>query len=592
LKLLVPYIGKLKDLDSRLVQLAEFLGIPCETLSLESTAKHAEFLRNSVSEECSCFAVNPEVMNEWSGSHFSADLAAFLLSRFAHLVVYGLRTDAFDADLISALSKGRLKSVEAVSGERSLYTIAADSRDICEAFSGLSFGPADPASDRVLSLGNSTQGLRTLISIGDRPFMALLNNVGAEVLFLASGEIADLGTEVDDGSLAKYFSRFVAYAMALRYVAGEQCWRPCEPFAAVIIDDPLLQPTYGFLNFDKLLGLMKQHNFHTTIAFIPHNFKRSSPLTAKAFRDHPDRLAICFHGNDHTGAEFASSDSALLNTMLHVAEQRMDEHRKQSGLNCDRVMVFPQGRFSIEAMALLKAHNFDAAINTGARPMHSQAKLSLRELAQPAVLRFEGFPVFLRKYSKSVENADIAFNLFFGKPNFIVEHHDIFQDPGSLISAVLKINAAAPGVQWSSVGNAVSGSILRRRSHGGVLEIRGYARRIRISNSSDRRESFLIEWNLPEQDTTFQGVLRNGAQAGGFELGDCVVRGRVNLEPGATETFSLVDRNPHRVLQSIGLRRRARAFVRRRLSEVRDNVVDKNPPLLAIVKTVKRQFRH
>ncbi len=591
MKLIVPYIGKLKDLDARIIRLATFLGVPSETIALANAADHAEFLKKSVPDECSCLAVNPQVLKEWLGSHIPAALVTFLFSRFAHLVVYGLRGDSFDSELISALSRGRLKSVEVIDRKHSTYAIAEDSKDICEAFAGLSFGPVNPVNDHVLCLGDSDSGVRKLISIGDRPFMVLIKDVGTEVLFLASEDIAELSTEVGDGLLAEYFSRFVTYAMALRYVAGEECWRPCEQHASVIIDDPLLRPNYGFLNFEKLLDLMKQHNFQTTIAFIPHNFRRSSPSTAKAFRESPARLAMCFHGNDHTGAEFASTDSALLNTMLHVAERRMDEHRKRTGLDCDRIMVFPQGRFSVEAMALLKAHNFDAAVNTVPRPMHSHAALSLGELAQPAVLRFEGFPLFLRKYSVRMESADIAFNLFFGKPNLIVEHHDIFRDPSLLIAAVSRINAAAPGIRWSNVGNAVSSSILRRRSLGGVRQIRGYARRIRISNTFGCCERFLIEWSRVGQETAFECVLHNGMRTKAFEVDDTGVRGLVSMDPGVTEIFSLVDQNPHAVLRSGGLRRRANAFVRRRLSEVRDNVVSKNPPLLAIAKTVQQQFQ-
>ena len=591
MKLVVPYIGKLKDVDARIVRLAEFLGIPCEAVALAKVAEHAEFLKKSVPDECSCFAVNPQVLKEWVGSHIPAELVAFLFSRFTHLVVHGLRADAFDSELISALSRGRLKSVEVIDGEHSVYTIAEDSKDVCEAFAGLSFGPVNRVNDHVLCLSGNDPGVRKLISIGDRPFLALVKDVGTEVLFLASEDVAELNTEVGDGPLVEYFSRFVTYAMALRYVAGDECWRPCEQHASVIIDDPLLRPNYGFLNFEKLLDLTKQYNFQTTIAFIPHNFRRSSPLTTRAFRENPDRLATCFHGNDHTGAEFASTDSTLLNTMLHVAERRMDEHRKRTGLDCDRVMVFPQGRFSAEAMALLKAHNFDAAINTVPRPMHSQGTLSLGELAQPAVLRFEGFPLFLRRYSVRIESADIAFNLFFGKPNFIVEHHDIFRDPSPLIAAVSRINAAAPGIRWSNVGNAVSNSILRRRSSSGVYQVRGYARRIRVSNTSCRRERFLVEWNRVGQETAFECVLRNGMRTEGFEVHGTEVSGLVSMDPGVTETFSLVDQNSHAVLRSGGLRRRARAFVRRRLSEVRDNVVDKNAPLLAIARALQQQFR-
>ena len=53
--------------------------------------------------------------------------------------------------------------------------------------------------------------------------------------------------------------------------------------------------------------------------------------------------------------------------------------------------------------------------------------------------------MFTRSFFKDTRSQDIAFNLFFGKPILIGEHHDIFKDPGSLLEFVQKINSIAPG---------------------------------------------------------------------------------------------------------------------------------------------------
>ena len=191
--------------------------------------------------------------------------------------------------------------------------------------------------------------MRELISVGGQPFMASVSMEGTEVVFVASEDVVDLDAE-SSGPLAEYFSRLMPQAMALRYAAGDECWRPSKAFASITIDDPLLRKRYGFLNFDSLLRLANQHNFHTAIAFIPHNFRRNSTRITRMFQENAARLSICFHGNDHTAAEFASTDMALLDALVRVAEERMDLHRQTTGLPCDRVMVFPQGDFSVEAM--------------------------------------------------------------------------------------------------------------------------------------------------------------------------------------------------------------------------------------------------
>ena len=173
---------------------------------------------------------------------------------------------------------------------------------------GSLFGPANATNDRVFAIDESST-TRRLISIGNDTFMAAVKNGEAEILFVGSGDVADLDAEVASAWQIEHFSRLLPHVMALRHIFGEECWRPGEQHASIIVDDPLLRSNYGFLNFDKLLGMMKRCNFQTTIAFIScHNFRRSSPRIVKMFRDNGDRLALCFHGNDHTSVEFAATD--------------------------------------------------------------------------------------------------------------------------------------------------------------------------------------------------------------------------------------------------------------------------------------------
>ena len=207
----------------------------------------------------------------------------------------------------------------------------------------------------------------------------------------------------------------------------------------------------GFLNFDSLLRLANQHNFHTAIAFIPHNFRRNSTRITRMFQENAARLSICFHGNDHTAAEFASTDMALLDALVRVAEERMDLHRQTTGLPCDRVMVFPQGDFSVEAMKVLKFHNFYAAVNTVPHLAGQPVRLPIGELAQPAVLRYGGFPLFVRTTIRQTQSHEIAFNLFFGRPVLIGEHHDVFQRPELLGEIAARIKSVAPEIQWGNL---------------------------------------------------------------------------------------------------------------------------------------------
>ena len=56
-----------------------------------------------------------------------------------------------------------------------------------------------------------------------------------------------------------------------------------ETLACLIIDDPVLRPKYGCLDYKRLLKEMKIHNFFTEIAFIPYNYRKSDAETVRLF---------------------------------------------------------------------------------------------------------------------------------------------------------------------------------------------------------------------------------------------------------------------------------------------------------------------
>jgi hypothetical protein len=338
-----------------------------------------------------------------------------------------------------------------------------------------------------------------------------------------------------------------------------------------------------------LLRLMGDHNFHTTISFIPRNYRRNSARIIRMFRENPHRLSICFHGNDHTEAELASTDTALLNRILGIAEERMKVHEQVTGLHCDRVMVFPQDNYSVEAMEVLKSRNFHAA-SSSPNPVGKPLPLKIADLAQPAVLRYGGIPLFVRNFIKEIQSQDIAFNLFFGKPILIGEHHDTFKQPGSLLEVVQKINSISPEISWSNLESVVDNSTLRRRRPDGTVQVRPYSSNVFIANDSASVERFSIEWGQSGECSPVEQVLRDGTRFPGVEIDDTGIRVLAELPPGASQIFSVVYRNDHATLGKPGFRWDAQVFLRRRLSEVRDNYLSKNQHVLTAAKTLQRRF--
>lgn len=592
MKLLVPSIGEPRPADARLIRLAEFLGIHCDQISLTETGALITEAADTVNaKDGSCLVINPEVIREWAGGNApSDDFASTLVSSFRGVLIHAVRPDPFHSELVRSLTAGRFQAVQRVADSEDRLTVASDSKDVCGPYAGVSVCKANSENDRTFTVG---KGGRNLISIGGEAHFAVSHLEKADVFLLGSEDVADLDSEVGEDCNVDLFSRFVPHAMALRYVFGDQCWRPFKSHACVIVDDPLMRPNYGFLDFHELLRMIKQHNFSTTLAFIPHNFRRSSAEGVRIFRDNSDRLSLCYHGNDHTGAEFATTDRSRLDTMIQSAEHRMTAFTEATRVHCDRVMVFPQGKFSVEAMAALRAHNFEAAVNTESHPWRDHILLTLREVAQPAVLRYAGFPLFLRKNGRQMQDTEIAFRLFFGIPLLIGEHHDTFHNPQSLVDAVTRINKAAPEIIWSSAGAAARGSVLHRRDTDGSLHVKAYARAVRVEIPSQRKECIHIHWGGRGREEGLESVQRNGVPGVPFHSDDFETCASAVLELRTEEQFSIHFREEQiKNIPPMSLRYNAGVFVRRRLSEIRDNHISGRPLLLSTTKALQKLIWH
>ena len=191
--------------------------------------------------------------------------------------------------------------------------------------------------------------------------------------------------ELECADVKKALLQLIPLLAFLRHGFGKTCWHSPESTARFIIDDPLLAEQYGFLDYRALLSSMHREGYGTSIAFIPWNYRRTSSHTASSlFGRRPD-LSICIHGCDHTNKEFESADPALLEWKAGLALERMERHQTRTGLPFERVMVFPQGRFSSDAMRALRAADYLAAVNSTCFPAD--------EGRDPLILQAQGIPV-------------------------------------------------------------------------------------------------------------------------------------------------------------------------------------------------------
>ena len=275
-------------------------------------------------------------------------------------------------------------------------------------------------------------------------------------MFLNTGEaIADLDeTASREFGLRKKYSGVLPYLLFIRATFGDVCWQAPLKTARLIIDDPMLKRRYGFLDFDRLFRSMDSFGYASTVAFIPWNYKRTSRRAAQHFSAQRSTFSTCVHGCDHTNGEFASRDAYLLRQMAVLALKRMSKHEVRTSVPCERVMVFPQGIFSRMAPGALRSSGYVAAINSTTVPIDNDGTLRVRDLLAPAVTSLQGFPIFIRHHPNST--FDLAFDLYLGRPAFIVEHHDFFENGLPILEALVRdLQKRSPRLQWLPLESAV-----------------------------------------------------------------------------------------------------------------------------------------
>src|SRR5204862_3804905 len=160
----------------------------------------------------------------------------------------------------------------------------------------------------------------------------------------------------------------------------------------------------------------QQVSLYTSSTLIPSNWQTCTPGAVHLFKEISEIYSLCVHGCDHNRAEFGGRDVESLQARAREAVRRMDKLKDRNGLGYDRVMVFPQGIFSRAAVSALKRTGFIGAVNNDTIAVDSEAgAISIADFWDVAVMNYENFPVFTRRYPwEGIEN--FAFDILLGKP--------------------------------------------------------------------------------------------------------------------------------------------------------------------------------
>jgi hypothetical protein len=570
--------------DVCLRRLIEFFGLACRTVDRSTFDAELE----QAADHDLCILASATTIHTWCHNLTDPTTALDnLLQKASFLFVYGF-TPHTPLYITDRLSDGAIADVRGFTRTDLRYDVSSSQPEITREFSGLSFGCARNDTDSGFICTANSSGATPLVTIEGMPFWVVIEKNLCKTFLLACSAIADIRRQVNGNiDVTRYFSRLLPAAMFLKWVFKGRCWHGKHRFGNFIIDDPPLKRSYGYLNYRNLLSQMDRCEFASTIAFIPWNYRRTDDHAVQLFRERADRLSLCVHGCDHTAAEFSSTDLAILNSKVQLASARMNSLKRRNGISYSKTMVFPQGRFSPEALTVLKANNYLAAVNSSPTPAYPGADtpLTVADFLTPAVTRHGGFPVFVRRYPAGLEQ--FAFDLFFGKPLLVVEHHAYFKDGGArLAEFVTRINSFKK-LQWTGLHEMMKKCYLEREISREITACRLYTNHHVIENHAEHDRMFIVT-KFEAGDVPIQYVLVNG-RATSFRLIDNVLEFATGVPAFSSTVIEVVYGNPlpHAELDQ-GFASRSRVWTRRMLSEFRDNVLCRSDLLLGNARALHR----
>jgi hypothetical protein len=473
--------------------------------------------------------------------------------------------------LLAGDERAELRDID-LRGEE--FVVATDS-GFCGVMASLRI-PASRANDNACLVSNiaNTDALSLISSAFGSMFLKL--QYGRVPVFVStSAEIIDIDAELttQNFDVREHFLSTVPVVLYIRWAFAETCWSAPETNACLVIDDPVLKSTHGFVNFQDLISLMKRHKFSTNIAFIPWNWRRSSPEVVRLFRENPESYSISVHGCDHTRAEFGSLDRQRLYWKAQQALERMNRHESITGIRHDRVMVFPQGIFSGPAMSVLKHTDLIAAVNNDVISTDPRPRaITISDVWDTAVMAYGNFPLFTRRYPwEGIEN--FAFDALLGKPVIMIIHHDYCSDHCKrLVDFVDRLNALKCRLTWRILGEVVRRSCRQRELSPGMMEVEMYATQLQLENQSRQRKRYLI--GRRESEPSSVKEIRAGSRNVPWSRTDGRVVFEIELNPGESRTVNIKFHG----LQECGQSRESvsyevKTMLRRYLCELRDNYI-------------------
>jgi hypothetical protein len=197
---------------------------------------------------------------------------------------------------------------------------------------------------------------------------------------------------------------------------------------------------------------------------------------------------------------------------------RMMEHRINTGLTFDKVMVFPWGISPENTLVLLKKYNFLATVNIEDIPLDATRPSDWDYGMYQANMDYGNFPTLIRRHPGTYlpftpQIQPFIFDLFIDKPALFSSHMyegGLFDTGLDAFSPVAdQINQLPGEIEWKSLGYIMKHLYLEKRNDDGSVDVKMYTNNLILSNGTDDDKNYHIskeeDLNVPIKSLSING---------------------------------------------------------------------------------------
>jgi len=506
------------------------------------------------------------------------------------LLIFGVN-EQVDAHLLSDWSDGEVGGVQFRTGSHLNYLVG-DISGFTQQLTGVHL---PFAGEGLLYFAVTKPNfVRTIIQVDDDtisfPTFLELDNSQNQIFLVCNDALGAISNNAD---LMESFAELSPDLMFIKYVAGSRAWHMLHQYANLTIDDPWLHEPYGGVSYKKLLTEMEEHNFHTTIAFIPWNYDRSEKQVVELFRQHPERFSICVHGDNHDHKEFddlADRPLSVQSAALRQSIARMERFHDLTRIPYDPVFVFPHNIGSVEILKELKKYNFLATVNSSNVPGDSQRPHDPLFALRPVTLGFGDFASITR-FPAGLTNrlSFLAVQSYLDNPLFFYVHQDFFLSSTGAFNAVADdVNRREPNVRWCNLGEILRHLYLVKLRDNGDYDLLTFSPAIDVENTSGRTSTFAVRKR--ESGSPAIWSVQVDGESFPFQQSDGYLNLSLSIPPGQTRSVTIRYKNDLELASIDPAAGTFRVYLLRKTSDFRDMTLSEYAPGRALTSFYYRHF--